>query len=83
MVSAKGNVTGGNPATYTTTYEHDAYGDLTVTKDPLWTSATPSQHQTVRHYDAGRLAARLLDEVYRPLVQRSAARTRALADADR
>jgi RHS repeat-associated protein len=51
-VSPKGNVSGANPADYTTTYTHDAYGRLTVTKDPMWTSTAPSQHQTVRHYDA-------------------------------
>lgn len=52
MVSAKGNVTGANPAVYTTTYAYDAYGRPTVTKDPLWTAAAPTQHQIVRHYDA-------------------------------
>ncbi|MCA1833756.1 MAG: type IV secretion protein Rhs, partial [Actinobacteria bacterium] len=52
MVAPKGNVTGGNPTAYTTTYAHDAYGRVTVTKDPLWTATAPTQHQTVSHYDA-------------------------------
>ncbi|HEY3567277.1 MAG TPA: DUF6531 domain-containing protein [Thermoanaerobaculia bacterium] len=51
-VSPKGNVSGANPADFTTTYAYDAYGRLTITKDPMWTSIAPSQHQTVRHYDA-------------------------------
>lgn len=52
MVSPKGNVSGTNTAAFTTSYAYDAYGKPTVTKDPLWTSANPTQHQTVRHYDA-------------------------------
>jgi len=45
-VSPKGNVTGcGCQSTYTTTYAHDAFGDLTTVTDSLG-------HQTVRHYDA-------------------------------
>ncbi|MCA1831305.1 MAG: RHS repeat-associated core domain-containing protein [Actinomycetota bacterium] len=52
MVSPKGNVTGGDPAAFTTSYARDAYGRPTVTKDPLWTSTTPTQHQSVRRYDA-------------------------------
>jgi RHS repeat-associated protein len=51
-VSPKGNLTGANPADYTTTFDHDGYGRVTVTKDPLWSSATPSLHRTVKHYDA-------------------------------
>jgi RHS repeat-associated protein len=51
MVSAKGNVTGGNPAAYTTTYAYDAVGRPTVTKDPLWSSANPTAHESVRTYD--------------------------------
>ena len=54
MVSARGNVTGGNPATYTTTYQHNCFGDVTVTRDPLWSSASPNQHQAVSTYDADR-----------------------------
>ncbi|MEO6504009.1 MAG: RHS repeat-associated core domain-containing protein [Jatrophihabitantaceae bacterium] len=50
-VSPKGNVSGGNPAAFTTSYAYDAYGKPTVTRDPLWNAATPSQHQTTRHYD--------------------------------
>jgi RHS repeat-associated protein len=52
MVSPKGNVTGGNPGAFTTTYAYDAYGRPTTTRDPLWNSANPTQHQTVWHYDA-------------------------------
>jgi len=51
MVSPKGNLANADPAAYTTTYAYDAYGRPTITRDPLWTSATSSQHQTVRHYD--------------------------------
>ena len=35
MVTAKGNVTGGNPAAYTISYTYDPLGDLTQTTDPL------------------------------------------------
>lgn len=52
VVAPKGNVSGGNPAAYTTSYAYDAYGRSIVVKDPLWTSANPTQHQSVRHYDA-------------------------------
>lgn len=51
-VSPKGNVTGGTPADYTTTFEHDSYGRVTVVKDPLWTSSTPALHKTIRAFDA-------------------------------
>jgi RHS repeat-associated protein len=51
-VSPRGNVAGGNPAAYTTSYSYDAYGRLTLTKDPLWSAGTPTRHQTVKHYDA-------------------------------
>jgi RHS repeat-associated protein len=51
QVSPKGNVAGANPADYTTSYDYDAYGQLTTTRDPLWTSTTPNRHQTVQHYD--------------------------------
>jgi YD repeat-containing protein len=45
-VSPKGNVAGcGCQSTYTTTYSHDLFGDLTTVTDPLG-------HQTIRHYDA-------------------------------
>jgi RHS repeat-associated protein len=43
-VSPKGNVTGGNPLTFTTTYTPDAFGRPTSVKDPLG-------HQTIFHYD--------------------------------
>lgn len=51
-VSPRGNISGGNPAAYTTSYSYDAYGRLTVTKDPLWTATQPIKHRTVRHYDS-------------------------------
>ncbi|HEU5270575.1 MAG TPA: DUF6531 domain-containing protein [Jatrophihabitans sp.] len=51
QVSPKGNVSGADPAAYTTTYGYDAYGRPTVTRDPLWTSTAPTRHETVRHYD--------------------------------
>jgi RHS repeat-associated protein len=42
----KGNVLGcGCAAQFTTSYEHDAFGNLTTALDPLG-------HQTVRHYDS-------------------------------
>jgi RHS repeat-associated protein len=45
-VSPKGNVAGcGCQSTYTTTYAHDNFGNLTTVTDPLG-------HQTIRHYDA-------------------------------
>ena len=45
-VTPKGNVSGcGCQSTYTTTYAHDAFGNLTTATDPLG-------HQTIRHYDA-------------------------------
>jgi RHS repeat-associated protein len=57
MIAPNGNVTGANPAAYTTTYAYDAYGNPTTVRDPLWNSANPTQHQTVRQYDAdGNLA---------------------------
>ena len=44
-VSPQGNVPHCNCASqYTTTFAHDAFGDLTTVTDPL-------SHQTVRHYD--------------------------------
>jgi RHS repeat-associated protein len=51
-VSPRGNLIGANPADYTTIFEHDAYGRVTVTKDPLWSATTPTAHRAVRHYDA-------------------------------
>jgi RHS repeat-associated protein len=52
QVSPKGNVTGADPAAYTTTYAYDAYGRPALIRDPLWTSTAPSKHQSTRHYDA-------------------------------
>lgn len=51
MVSAKGNVAGGNPASYTTSYSYDADGRLLQTKDPLWSATAPNQHQAGTSYD--------------------------------
>jgi RHS repeat-associated protein len=48
----KGNLAGADPARYTTTFSYDAAGNLTSTRDPLWSSATPQQHQHARRYDA-------------------------------
>lgn len=57
-VSPRGNITGGTPSEYTTTFGHDAFGRTTLTRDPLWVAATPTQHQTVQSYDAdGNLAS--------------------------
>ena len=45
-VAPKGNVSGcGCQSTYTSTYAHDAFGNVTTTTDPL-------SHQSIRHYDA-------------------------------
>jgi RHS repeat-associated protein len=44
-VSPNGNVTGANPADFTTTYAYDAYGEVTSVTDPL-------NHQTTFTYDA-------------------------------
>ena len=52
MVSPKGNLSGANPASFTTTYAYDAYGRPTITRDPLWTSANPTKHETINGYDA-------------------------------
>jgi RHS repeat-associated protein len=51
-VSPKGNATGANAADYTTTYAYDAYGRPTATRDPMWTTAAPTKHQVLQHYDA-------------------------------
>ncbi len=37
MVTARGNVSGGNPSSYKTTYTYDAYGDMLTAADPLGT----------------------------------------------
>ena len=46
-VSPKGNVSGGKPATYTTSYTYDAFGDVLTVTDPL-------AHVTTNQYDANR-----------------------------
>jgi len=46
-VSPRGNMTGGNPAAFTTTYAYDAFGDRTGATDPL-------NHQTLATYDGNR-----------------------------
>ena len=46
-VSPKGNVKGGKPATYTTTYTYNAFGDVLTVTDPL-------AHVTTNQYDASR-----------------------------
>jgi YD repeat-containing protein len=61
MVSPKGNVTGANPADYTTTYAYDADGRPTTTKEPLWVSSNPTAHRTVRTYDADGNLTQLTD----------------------
>ncbi len=45
MVTPAGNVTGGNPATYRTTYVPNVFGQVTSITDPL-------SHQTQQVYDA-------------------------------
>jgi RHS repeat-associated protein len=52
VTTPKGNVTGGNPAAFTTTYSYDAVGNVTLVRDPLWSSSAPTKHQTTFHYDA-------------------------------
>lgn len=51
-VAPRGNVTGANAAAFTTTYDHDNFGRVTATKDPLWSAANPSAHRTTTAYDA-------------------------------
>lgn len=47
----KGNLAGAAAGSYTTTYFHDADGRILQIKDPSWSSANPSLHQTSRSYD--------------------------------
>jgi RHS repeat-associated protein len=51
-VSPQGNISGATPSDYTTTLDRDAFGQVTTTKDPLWSASDPTKHRTVRHYDA-------------------------------
>jgi RHS repeat-associated protein len=46
-VSARGNATGANPALFTTSYTHNKFGQVLVTKDPLG-------HTTINAYDPDR-----------------------------
>ncbi len=50
-VAPLGNVSGGTPSQYTTTFARDAFGRVTSTKDPLWSSGTPAAHQATQTYD--------------------------------
>ncbi len=60
MVAPAGNVSGGTPATYTTTYVPDAFGHVTSITDPL-------SHQTQQVYDADGNLHQVID----PLTQTS------------
>ncbi len=51
-VAPKGNVPGGTPSQFTTTIAYDAFNRVTSKKDPLWSAAAPSVHQTATTYDA-------------------------------
>lgn len=54
QVSPNGNVSGGNPTAYTTSYSYDAFGDLMQVTDPLG-------HQTFYQYDANHNLVKLTD----------------------
>jgi RHS repeat-associated protein len=51
MVAPKGNLTGADPADYTTTFVHDEFGRVIETRDPLWDAGTPVAHRSVRTFD--------------------------------
>lgn len=51
-VSPRGNVPGGDATAFRTSYEHDAFGNVTVATDPEWSASSPVAHRTVRDYDA-------------------------------
>src|SRR5258708_2860116 len=53
-IAPQGNVTGGNPSTFTTSYLTNAFGDVTQVTDPL-------QHRTKNQYDANRNIKVLMD----------------------
>jgi len=50
-VDPKGNVSGGTPANYTTTYGYDADGRRLYTRDAMWSSSSPSLHESSSTYD--------------------------------
>jgi RHS repeat-associated protein len=66
MIAARGNVSGGNPAAFTTTYTYDAYGNLITTTNPAGdstaatfdplarqlTATDADNHTTTSTYDA-------------------------------
>jgi RHS repeat-associated protein len=54
QISPNGNVSGGNPAAYTTSYSYDAFGDVVQVTDPLG-------HQTSYKYDANHNLVKLTD----------------------
>lgn len=51
-VSPRGNMAGADPAEYTTTFLRDAHGRVTETRNPEWTSTSPTANRTVTGYDA-------------------------------
>jgi len=54
FVSPRGNVSGANPAAYTTTYTYNSFGDLNTVTDPL-------NHQIQYSYDADRNVTQVVD----------------------
>lgn len=54
VVSAKGNVQGGNPLAYTTSYTYDPFGDVLTVTDPLSDVST-------YNYDGNRNRVKLVD----------------------
>ncbi|WP_162259427.1 RHS repeat-associated core domain-containing protein [Phycicoccus sp. Soil803] len=49
--TARGNLPGAAPGSYTTTWTHNAYGDITAVRNPLWSATTPVANQVVFTYD--------------------------------
>ena len=54
MVSPRGNAAGSNPASFTTSYGYDAFGDLTKITDPMG-------HVTTFGFDPNRNRTSLTD----------------------
>jgi RHS repeat-associated protein len=52
ITSPRGNLTGADPAEFTTRFGHDSYGQVTWTRNPLWDAQSPAANQTVNDYDA-------------------------------